>query len=152
MKYLVFLIFILLVSCKADTIKVDQADNKSDTVEKPSTEISDEVNMDVLTLSNWEVEIVLDNGKINDGNPWKGSTLSFENNGLYSWKGELVNEAGNFTFDSGKNMIVLNANSADSNSEWSIKYRKSMMVWIGTPKFGHQALQLKLVRKSKNAR
>jgi hypothetical protein len=150
MKYLVFLIFILSVSCSNDASRSTETEKvEKDGVEKISSRTSDEVSQSTLTSSNWQIEIVLDNGKIEDKSDWKGSTVYFNGDGSYVWKGEKMEEKGKFELDVAKSMIFLNANSIDAKSEWSIKYRGSMMVWIGTPKYGHHALQIKLNQKSK---
>lgn len=147
MKYLVFAIFILAVGCTNDASKpMKEAD--SQVVDRKSlTEISEQISREILALSDWEVELVLDNGKINDSHPWWGTTLSFNNDGSYVWSGNGMQNKGSATVDSDKNMILLYSESHDLDSEWSIKYRKSIMVWIGTPKFGLQALQMKLKKK-----
>ncbi|GLR20156.1 hypothetical protein [Portibacter lacus] len=151
MKYFIFSVLIICVACKTDST----TDNKDKVVpaassQKAAPQSSDNIEKSTLTNNSWIVEIVLDNGQISANNNWIESIVEFKENGSYSWKGEGFSNLGKYNLDLNKNIVLLESDNPDLNSEWSIKHNKAMMVWIGTPKFGHHAMQLKLVKKSSN--
>lgn len=144
MKYIFFTFFIFCIACKSEEVQVDVKPENVKEAPQKTFQITDEISTNTLVSGQWQVEIVLDNGRIDEKSEWKGSGLSFSESGTYDWKGV---SSGDYTLDTIKNMIFLNASSPELNSEWSIKYKKNVMVWIGTPTYGHHSLQMKLVGK-----
>ncbi|WP_235295982.1 hypothetical protein [Portibacter marinus] len=147
MKYCIFSVLIICLACKDNGTEINQAPEVIDTEDTRSIDpYSTALQNSDLTANPWAVEMVLDNGRIEDKSPWKGSVIVFKADGKYSWEGEQVNDQGQFTLDPQKNILLLDSEDPSINSEWSVKYRRSTMVWLGTPKFGQHSLQMKLIK------
>ncbi len=138
----------LLFSCKNETSTIAApGEITPEQVPQAIENVPDHIAPGVLIGSDWEIEIVMDNGTVTDFNGWKGSILKFSEDGNYTWtKGEFLNK-GTFVLDSENSSIVLNSSDPALSSEWTIKYKRSVMIWIGTAKFGYSAVQMKLNKK-----
>ncbi len=148
MKHFFFSFLVVCVACKSElSPKTSVAPISEVTSSSVVSPFSDELDIANLTRHQWVVEVVLNNGKIDNKSPWLESEVFFLPDGKYTWKGDAFNEKGSYELSPGSNIISLSPRDPQSNSEWSIKYRPEIMVWIGTPTYSHQALQLKLVKK-----
>lgn len=152
MRSILFLLIIsasILASCGSKDNQVSTSEPET-TIEptqvpEPPENIPDVFSKEVLIVNDWKIQTVMDNGKVNSTQNWSGSVLDFEDNGTYTWKGGQINGTGTYEIDQEKSMLHLIATEG-SSGEWTVKYRRGFMVWIGTSKYGQNSIQMSLVR------
>lgn len=153
-KYLLLLSLsmILFISCKQKTkendrneteIAVANFDDASMAVQNANT--PDLITEKTLIENDWELEIFMASGIIDREHKWLNSVLSFEPDHSYKWSGN-ESQNGTWEIDGDTSTLLLKASKEDQSTEWTVKHKKSMMVWIGTSSYGYNAVQMKLIR------
>lgn len=145
---LIFCFSIGLSSCKSDTnSNATTEDSELMTPEQvpqaPET-VTEELSINELTEKNWEIRHISKNGQMQSEDPQIGSILSFDGEGNYVWKGNGVDNEGRWAYDQENVRILLESSKPEFTSEWNVKYKRSVMVWIGTAKHGHNNIQMML--------
>lgn len=144
--FVVFFVFTFgLTSCKSE-VKEAASDTPPEPTQVPQApeQITEELSKEILTSKDWDVKHVSINGQIQDNDERLESVISFDIDGNYEWKGSKLNNIGKWTLNEIDSQILLESSDSDLTSEWMIKYKRSVMVWIGTSTFGNNSTQMML--------
>ena len=153
-KYLMLLSLsmILFTSCKQeakekDSVETEIAPVTFDGLTKTTQDanIPDLLIESTLIDNDWEIEIFMESGVIDKEHKWLEAVLSFKPDHSYNWSGKESHK-GTWEIDSNKSILLLTASKEDQSTEWTVKHKKSMMVWVGTANYGLNAVQMKLNR------
>ena len=150
MKHLILfvLIFVLAIgftSCKSD-VKGAPSDIPPEPTQVPQApeQITEVLSKEIMTSKDWDIKHISINGQIQDEDSRLKSVISFDNDGNYKWEGSNLKNIGKWTLNQDASEILLESSDSNLTSEWMIKYRRSVMVWIGTSTFGNNSTQMML--------
>ncbi len=150
MKKLIFItaavMLLILNSCNENSANPNIAEDPtvpSQVPEAPEV-IQERVDSSVIYNSDWRISHITKNGQLQENDENLNAKLTFDQEGNYTWKSDKVNNIGRWSFDSEKEVILCESSDPDLTSEWTVKHRRSVMVWIGTSRYGQHSIQMML--------
>lgn len=104
----------------------------------------------IIDADIWEYQFVHDGKKMSEQGSYNGKWLDFKEDNTYDY-GTYENKEGDgkYHYDF-ENLILLMIDNDKSKNpeEWNIKFGSNVMIMIGTPEYGNNNFQKKLLRKS----
>ncbi len=97
----------------------------------------------------WEYQFVHNGKKMSEQGAYDGSWVDFNDDHTYRYgKYDSVEGEGKYHYDFENLVLLMIDNDKTKNpEEWNIKFGSDVMIMIGTPEYGNNNFQKKLLRK-----
>lgn len=142
---------ITLIACKSEPKQSIDTEKMTPTqLPEPPKVLPDQIYKSTFTDGEWKVKHVSINGKMQEEDEKQDGVVKFDGEGNFSWSGDKLNHTGRWSIDTSSNVILLESSDADLTSEWTVKHKRSVMVWVGTSKYGNHSTQMMLNKVRKN--
>ena len=155
MRVILFFIGIAVItwtSCTADSEATEDSSAATTTESQPAAtggNTADELPWTFLVAGILHNNATIQAGKSPKVNENAGHWIDFKENGTFEYGVyEEKSYSGTWHYDGETDMLELTPdNNAAKQSEWTIKHQANNLIWIGTPTYGDNSIQMQWLRR-----